>query len=37
VSAFMGLDKMRDTYAHAIQDDYRFYSFGDTSLLERTR
>ena len=35
VSAFMGLEKMREAYAYAIQNGYRFYSFGDTSLLER--
>ena len=35
VSAFMGLDVMRAAYNHAIKNDYRFYSFGDASLLER--
>ena len=35
VSAFMGLDRMRAAYAHAIQNNYRFYSYGDASLLER--
>ena len=35
VSAFMGLEKMRAAYAYAIKNGYRFYSFGDTSLLER--
>ncbi|MEO6153121.1 MAG: tRNA preQ1(34) S-adenosylmethionine ribosyltransferase-isomerase QueA [Croceibacterium sp.] len=33
VSALMGLDKMKDAYAHAIRNDYRFYSYGDASLL----
>ncbi|SCM74182.1 S-adenosylmethionine:tRNA ribosyltransferase-isomerase [uncultured Pleomorphomonas sp.] len=33
VSAFCGLDTMRDAYAHAIAGGYRFYSYGDTSLL----
>lgn len=33
VSAFSGLDTMRAAYAHAIASDYRFYSYGDTSLL----
>jgi len=33
VSAFSGLDTMRRAYAHAIQDGYRFYSYGDASLL----
>ena len=35
VSAFMGLEKMREAYAYAIKNRYRFYSYGDTSLLER--
>ena len=33
VSALMGLDVMRKAYAHAIEKDYRFYSYGDGSLL----
>lgn len=33
VSAFAGLDTMRAAYAHAIASGYRFYSYGDTSLL----
>ena len=33
VSALMGLDKMKDAYAHAIDNGYRFYSYGDASLL----
>ncbi len=33
VSAFSGLETMRAAYAHAIADEYRFYSYGDTSLL----
>jgi S-adenosylmethionine:tRNA ribosyltransferase-isomerase len=33
VSALMGLDVMRSAYAHAIEKDYRFYSYGDGSLL----
>jgi S-adenosylmethionine:tRNA ribosyltransferase-isomerase len=33
VSALMGLDTMRHAYAHAIAEDYRFYSYGDGSLL----
>jgi len=33
VSALMGRDRMMDAYAHAIQQDYRFYSYGDSSLL----
>ena len=33
VSAFSGLDVMRAAYAHAIENGYRFYSYGDASLL----
>ena len=33
VSALMGLDRMQAAYAHAIARDYRFYSYGDSSLL----
>jgi S-adenosylmethionine:tRNA ribosyltransferase-isomerase len=35
VSAFAGLETMRAAYAHAIADGYRFYSYGDASLLFR--
>jgi len=35
VSAFAGLDTMRDAYARAIATGYRFYSYGDASLLFR--
>ena len=33
VSALMGLDTMQAAYAHAIAERYRFYSYGDASLL----
>ncbi len=33
VSALMGLDVMKAAYAHAIEQGYRFYSYGDSSLL----
>jgi len=33
VSALMGLDRMQAAYAHAIENGYRFYSYGDASLL----
>jgi S-adenosylmethionine:tRNA ribosyltransferase-isomerase len=33
VSALMGLDVMQSAYAHAIACRYRFYSYGDGSLL----
>ena len=35
VSAFSGLDLMKRAYAHAIAQGYRFYSYGDGSLLFR--
>ncbi|MCV9965158.1 tRNA preQ1(34) S-adenosylmethionine ribosyltransferase-isomerase QueA [Pararhizobium sp. BT-229] len=35
VSAFSGLETMRRAYAHAIETGYRFYSYGDSSLLFR--
>ena len=37
VSAFCGLDTMKRAYAHAIAEGYRFYSYGDASLLFRAR
>jgi S-adenosylmethionine:tRNA ribosyltransferase-isomerase len=33
VSALMGRDTMQAAYAHAITAEYRFYSYGDSSLL----
>lgn len=33
VSALMGLERMQAAYAHAIAHEYRFYSYGDSSLL----
>ena len=35
VAAFAGLERMKSAYAHAIESDYRFYSYGDACLLER--
>jgi S-adenosylmethionine:tRNA ribosyltransferase-isomerase len=35
VSAFAGFETMRAAYAHAISCGYRFYSYGDASLLYR--
>jgi S-adenosylmethionine:tRNA ribosyltransferase-isomerase len=37
VSAFSGLDVMQRAYAQAIADGYRFYSYGDASLLFRAQ
>lgn len=36
VSAFAGLETMRAAYAHALAGGYRFYSYGDASLLWRS-
>ena len=33
VSALMGLEVMKAAYAHAVESGYRFYSYGDSSLL----
>ena len=35
VSAFAGMHRIREAYAHAISSGYRFYSYGDACLLER--
>jgi S-adenosylmethionine:tRNA ribosyltransferase-isomerase len=37
VSAFCGLESMKQAYAHAIKSGYRFYSYGDACLLFRAR
>ena len=33
VSALMGTERMRAVYAHAVTQGYRFFSYGDASLL----
>lgn len=33
VAAFMGFDEMKRVYKHAIEEKYRFYSFGDAMLI----
>ncbi len=33
VSAVLGYDRIREVYAHAISQEYRFFSYGDSSLL----
>jgi len=37
VAAFSGLARMQTAYAHAIETGYRFYSYGDATLLEPDR
>ena len=37
VSAFCGLEAMQRAYAHAIEEEYRFYSYGDATLLFRAQ
>ena len=34
-AAFAGLQRLRSAYAHAIAERYRFYSYGDATLLTR--
>lgn len=36
VSAFAGYDNIRAAYAHAVADRYRFFSYGDAMLLEKS-
>ena len=35
VSAFGGVDTIRRAYRHAVQERYRFFSYGDAMLIER--
>jgi S-adenosylmethionine:tRNA ribosyltransferase-isomerase len=36
VSAFAGVERIRAAYAHAVSQQYRFFSYGDAMLLERS-
>ena len=33
VSAFAGMQPIRDAYTHALDGEYRFFSYGDACLL----
>ncbi len=33
VSALVGQERIRKIYAHAVRQEYRFFSYGDASLL----
>ncbi|MDO9366667.1 MAG: tRNA preQ1(34) S-adenosylmethionine ribosyltransferase-isomerase QueA [Methylotenera sp.] len=35
VSAFGGFDQIKKAYTHAIQQEYRFFSYGDAMLIEK--
>ncbi|MFN0318415.1 MAG: S-adenosylmethionine:tRNA ribosyltransferase-isomerase, partial [Burkholderiales bacterium] len=35
VSAFAGYERIRRAYAHAVEQRYRFFSYGDAMLLDR--
>jgi len=35
VSAFGGIDNIRRAYRHAIEQRYRFFSYGDAMLIDR--
>ncbi len=37
VSAFAGMSAIRRAYAHAIANEYRFFSYGDAMLIERAQ
>jgi S-adenosylmethionine:tRNA ribosyltransferase-isomerase len=36
VAAFAGMENIRKAYAHAIEQRYRFFSYGDAMLIERS-
>ena len=34
ICAIAGTERMKKAYAHAIQEHYRFYSYGDSSIIK---
>ena len=34
ICAVAGIDRMKEAYAHAMREDYRFYSYGDSSIIK---
>ena len=37
VCAFAGIDRMKEAYRHAIEQKYRFFSYGDACLIEKQK
>jgi S-adenosylmethionine:tRNA ribosyltransferase-isomerase len=35
VAAFGGMDNIRRAYRHAVEQRYRFFSYGDAMLIEK--
>ena len=35
VCAFAGIERMKNAYTHAIENKYRFFSYGDACLIEK--
>ena len=34
VAAFVGMERMRAIYTHAVAQEYRFFSYGDAMFIE---
>ena len=37
VSAFSGVDRIREAYEHALTQRYRFFSYGDCMILNKAK